>query len=110
METGTLTELIEREKAFLSEQEVGTDEYVASLNRLTKLEQQLVEIQKHKDTVSEGKKNRILGAIGAVAKVAIVDIGIPVVGLIAITAAEKEITFTGALRDYTKLFLPKKKG
>lgn len=33
---------------------------------------------------------------------------IPIIGLVWITAAEKEITFTGALKGYASLFVPKK--
>ena len=95
-----LLELVEREKSYLLRQKVGSEEYDASLKRLMSLEKQVSDLEgAHKDWVSR----TILESIKVGGSVIL-----PLVGLVWITAAEKEITFTGALREYTKYFMPKK--
>lgn len=92
-----LMECIERENAYLADQEVGSEEYKASLKRLMDLEKQM----------SESPKNdRVIRNVIEAVKVG-GSIVLPIIGLVCITATEKEYTFTGALKDYTKLFLPK---
>ena len=95
-----LWELVEREKSYLLRQKVGSEEYDASLKRLMSLEKQVSDLEgAHKDWISR----TILESIKVGGSVIL-----PLVGLVWITAAEKEITFTGALREYTKYFMPKK--
>lgn len=94
--TALLMEQYERERIHLAEQEEGSEEYVASLYRLMDIEKQLAS---HKEWVSRTALETVKVVGGVV---------LPIVGLIGITAAEKEISFVGALRDYTKYFLPKK--
>lgn len=91
-----LMEQYERELNHLAEQEDGSEEYVASLYRLMDIEKQLAS---HKEWVSKTALETGKVVSGVV---------VPIIGLVAITAAEKEISFVGALRDYTKYFLPKK--
>lgn len=95
---GLLLECIEREKAYLVEQEVGSEEYNASLHRLMELEKQMSESPK-----SERLYRNILEGVKVAGGVLL-----PIIGLVCITATEKDCTFTGALKDYTKLFLPRK--
>ena len=93
-----LTKLIERESEYLAKQEVGSEEYNKSLQRLMELEKQKTE---------SPKSERVFRNVLETVKVAS-GIALPLIGLVCITATEKEYTFRGALRDYTKLFLPKK--
>lgn len=97
-----VTELIERERAYLAEQETGSPEYCASQKRLMDLEKLAQEIR-----TGDVTWERIFKIALETIKV-IGGIVLPIIGLVCITAAEKDIAFTGALRDYTKLFLPKK--
>ena len=93
-----LMELQEREKEYLADQEVGSEEYNASLHRIMSLEKQICESPKN-----DRLYRNILEGIKVIGGVTL-----PLIGLVWITAAEKDITFTGALKDYTKLLLPKK--
>lgn len=95
-----LLSLIERERAYLEKQAVGSDGYCKSLNRLTELEKQLFELE-------SSKKDRIVRNVVEGVKIGS-GVIMPFIGLVWITAVEKDTTFTGALRDYTKYFLPKK--
>lgn len=90
-----LAEQYERERAYLANQEVGSEEYNASLRRLMELETHLTE-----------RKSKVTTALIETGKVA-ANVALPLIGLVWITANERDITFTGALRDYTKYFLPK---
>ena len=87
----------ERENAYLAEQEVGSEEYKASLSRLMAIREAMNNPNKRwiVETTLEGVKV----ASGVI---------LPLIGLVWITATEKDITFTGALREYTKYFFPKK--
>ena len=106
---------IEREQGYLENQEVGTDEYGASLSRLINLEEKLADLEhfefeaarKDEQTKNE-KKDRFVNNVIEGCKFVIGGVVIPVVGLVWITATEKDTTFTGALRDYTRMFIPKK--
>lgn len=110
-----LTEQIERERTYLAEREVGTDEYNASFERLCKLEDKLADLEKFKresevdkQRVAEDKQYKIACLGLDAAKFVIGGVVIPIVGLVCITATEKGCTFTGALKEYTRLFVPKK--
>ena len=98
-----LMELIEREKSHLAKQEVGSEEYCASLRRLMDLEKQLAELEVNE----HDKKDKVVRNIYEGVKTAS-GIAIPLIGLVWITATEKETTFTGVLKEYTRYFLPKK--
>ena len=91
-----LMEQIERERTYLAGLETGSNEYADSQARLLELEKQLAE-----------QEDTLVRTIIEISKVTI-GFATPIIGLVWITAAEKDITFTGALRDYTKCFLPKK--
>lgn len=92
----SLMALKEREEKRLSSLEIGTEEYNGCFHRILEITKQLGENE------DRWLKNILDGAkvVGGVV--------LPLIGLVGITAVEKDITFTGALRDYTKCFLPKK--
>ncbi len=102
----TLKDLIERERRYIDTLNVGSDEYVSSMKRLMELEKLLSEIEKNEAEMDQAQKSRHMGAILEWAKVG-ASIAMPLFGLIYIVAKEEEITFTGAMRDITKCFLPK---
>lgn len=107
--------MIDRERDYLETHEVGTEEYNASLQRLKGLNEQLKEIEqfevdfeaKEKES-NDTKKDRFIKNAIEVGKFVVGGVVIPLVGLVCITATEKESTFTGALKEYTRLFIPKK--
>lgn len=115
MKTKTLLmERIENENAYLETLEVGSKEYNESFDRLgklleqlSKLEQQEMEALEKENQAKIDKKDRFIRNVMEGVKIG-ASIVLPVVGLVGITAAEKDISFTGALREYTKFFLPKK--
>lgn len=109
-----LCEMRDRERDYLMGLEPGSDEYVKSQSRLLNIEKQLHEMDNtdsnlvvRKAEVKSERRDRITRNIieGFKAGAGIV---LPLIGLVCITATEKDTTFTGALRDYTKLFIPKK--
>ena len=99
-----ILELIERERLYLNSCEVGTDEYNASLQRITTLEERLADLEKFK----KDQTDRIVKNFIEAGKFIIGGVVVPVIGLVCITASEKDISFTGALKEYTRLFIPKK--
>lgn len=104
METRTMVEqLIERENKYLVEQTVGTDEYNASLERLLTLEAKLADTEK----VRDDKKDRIVKYILEGVRVG-GGIALPIFGIVAITAQEREITYTSALKSLIGCFIPGK--
>lgn len=102
-----LKDLIERERRYIDTLNTGSDEYVKSMERLMDLEKLLSEIEKNEAEMDQAQKSRLIGVILESAKIA-TNVALPLIGYVAIVAAEKDITFTGALRDVTKCFLPKK--
>ena len=110
-----LLEQIERERKYVSDRVVGSEEYNASLERLIKLEEKLAEIEKtdaefnlKQKQMAEEKKDRIVKNVIEGVKVVGTGMVIPIVGLVAITAFEKNDTFTTALRGFVNCFIPKK--
>ena len=109
-----LREDIKREHDFMCEQQVGSDEYNASMKRLGELENKLFDLvklesesaDKEKQLTDAGKDRKIKYIFEGI-KVAS-GVIVPFVGLVGIMAFEKEQTFTSALRDYVKCFVPKK--
>lgn len=102
-----LLTLIEREKKHCDSLIIGSAEYVESFGRLMQLESLLAELEKAEHEKNVAKKERIVNTILECLKIGS-NIGLPLIGYVAIISAEKEITFTGALRDVTKCFLPKR--
>ena len=123
---------IEREKEYLAEQDVGSDEYSACFKRLTILEEKLFDLEKlksdnqvkgkqlelesrrllfettTKDTqLADEKRDRKIKNVLEGVKIG-TGVLVPLIGLVWITATEKEVTFTGALKGYASLFVPKK--
>lgn len=102
-----LKDLIERERRHIEKLSIGTDEYVDTMKRIVDLEKALSEIEKNGAEIEQAQKSRQTGVILEAVKIA-TNVALPLIGYVAIVAAEKDITFTGALRDVTKCFLPKK--
>lgn len=102
-----LKDLIERQRGYIDTLDNGTDEYVSAVKLLMDLEKELSEIEKNEAEMVQAQKSRHVGAILEAVKIA-TNVGLPLIGYVVIVAAEKDITFTGALRDVTKCFLPKK--
>lgn len=98
-----MEKLIKRESDYLAEQEVGTNEYNASLTRLTTLEEKLVELDKVKDDKKDQFLKQVFEGIKIVGGVAL-----PIFGIVAITAQEREITYTSALKSLIGCFIPGK--
>lgn len=114
MDKTLLLNMIEREQIYFKNQKPGSEEYVNSQTRLMKLNAQLTELEKaeedlklSKDTTAKDQKNTLIRNVLEGVKVGS-GIVLPIIGLVAITAVEKDITFTGSLREYTRFFLPKK--
>ena len=110
----TLMKLKEREEAYLSMQTDGSEEYVKSAARLLDIDRQIQSIKEAEENakrkereVKSERRDRIFGRCIDVFKAG-AGVVLPIIGLVCMTAAEKDITFRGALADYTKLFIPKK--
>ncbi len=92
------------------ELEIKKFEFEAEHKRkLTKLEIDKFEFEteiKNKQ-MNDDKKDRLVRTIIEGVKIG-TGVVVPIIGLVWITAAEKEITFTGALKGYASLFVPKK--
>ena len=109
-----LVELIEREREYVATLNEKSEDYNKSIYRLMDLEKQLAEherseadAERRQLEATEDQKDRKTKNIIEAVKVGS-GIMLPLIGLVWITATEKEVTFTGALREYTKCFLPKK--
>lgn len=98
-----LRERIKREYEYQKEHDVGTDEYNASMSRLNTLEDKLTELENSKSE----KNDRIVKNVIEGVKVGS-GIVLPIIGLVAITAFEKNDTFTTSLRGFVQCFIPKK--
>ena len=72
-----------------------------------KLKLSEAELEVTKDVSVKENKDRLIRNILEGVKVGS-GIILPIIGLVAITAVEKDTTFTGSLREYTRYFLPKK--
>lgn len=128
MDKTLLLNLIEREQNYFDDQSPGDEEYVNSQKRLMNLKSQLTDLEKTeteletareklditkaelevtKDASVKEDKDRLIRNVLEGVKVGS-GIVLPIIGLVAITAVEKDITFTGSLREYTRYFLPKK--
>ena len=128
MDKTLLLNLIEREQTYFESQKPGSEEYVDSQSRLMKLSSQLADLEKTetelktteeklelskaelevtKNVSVKENKDRLIRHILEGVKVGS-GIILPIIGLVAITAVEKDTTFTGSLREYTRYFLPNK--
>lgn len=110
----TLIELIEREEKFCKEQNVGSIEYKDSFYRLLDLKKELesldnseFEHERKEREMKENKKDRMIKNGIEIAKVG-TSFVLPLIGYVAITAFEKEDTFTSSLKGLINCFIPKK--
>ena len=110
MDKTLLLNLIEREQTYFESQKSGSEEYVNSQARLMKLSSQLTDLEKaeaEKEASVKDQKNTLIRNVLEGVKVGS-GIILPVIGLGASTAVEKDTTFTGAVREYTRDLLPNK--
>ena len=114
MDKTLLLNLIERERIYFDEQKPGSEEYEKSQSRLMKLNTQLTDLEKAeadlkevKDAAAKDQKDKLIRNILEGVKIGS-GIILPIIGLVGITAVEKDTTFTGALRGYTQYLMPKK--
>lgn len=84
--------------------EVGTEEHDKLLKQLQSL---LADLKAVEDSEKEEKSARFNAVIKTVEVAA--GIVLPIVGLVGITAKEEGISFTGALKGYAQMFVPKKR-
>ena len=103
-----LIKQLEREQKYCEDHEVGTEEYNNSLRRCMELEKQLSDLEMAEKEAKAIKNDRLVRNIIEGVKVT-GGIVLPVVGLIGITAFEKDATFTSALKGYVSYFLPNRK-
>lgn len=99
-----LLEQMERERTYLNAQEVGTEEYNASMKRLLDYEEKLADLEKFENE----KKHKIADWAWKGVTFVVGSVAIPIGALVYITATEKEHTFRGELRSLTHLCFPKK--
>ena len=99
----TLVRLIKDESEYLASQKVGSEEYNASYDRLTNLAEKLAVAEKLEDE----KKDRFVRFILEVVKV-VGTFGFWLFGLVVITAQERDITYTGAMKALLNNFIPGK--
>lgn len=109
-----LREDIEREHEFMHTHEVGSEEYNNSFKRLCELENKLFDLEKFEsetasknEQLKDEKKDRTIKYVFEGVKIAS-GIVVPMIGLVCITAFEKNDTFTSALKGYVNCFIPKK--
>jgi hypothetical protein len=98
--TKILKEQISREYDYLKEQDVGSDEYNASMKRLNELESKLADIQKSK-SVTRLEYTKVLTGLG-------VSCGGFVLSLIVLKFEETN-TLRSALKGVVQNFIPKNK-
>lgn len=97
---------IDRELEYFNEQEPGTKEYVESQDRLCKLHDKLAELDQN-DIKSKDEFRKFITELAKIG----VYVGLSVFGLTVITAQEREITYTSALKSLImSCFGPKKIG
>lgn len=91
-----LVKLIEREEEHFDSCDVGSEEYNASLARLTKLREQL-------DAQKDQKGKLVLEGVKVAGGIVL-----PVIGWVVITAFEREDTLTSSLKKTVDCFLPRR--
>ena len=109
-----LMKQIEREQIYLDKQKIGTEEYEDSFNRLQSLRKELANIEKteaelemKKQELAESKKDKFAKNCIEVGKVVGTGMIMPAIGLVAITAFEKDDSFTSSLKRIIDSFTPK---
>ena len=98
-----LRDQMKRESDHLSKQEVGTDEYCKSLERLNILEEKMADLEKFEDNRKDRTVKNVIEGVKTAGGIVL-----PVIGLVAITAFEKNDSFTTSLRGFVNCFIPKK--
>lgn len=98
-----LREQIEREYAHLGKHEPGTEEYCKSQERLNVLEDKMTDLEKFEDNRKDRTVKNVIEGVKTAGGIVL-----PVIGLVAITAFEKNDTFTTSLKGFVNCFIPKK--
>ncbi|MGN0246949.1 MAG: hypothetical protein ACI4DK_13425 [Lachnospiraceae bacterium] len=92
-----VNECIERERAYLSNQEVGSKEYNESLSRLNTLQDKLID-----------QEDRFVKNILEAGKFAIGSVVVPVVMTLVVLKFEETGSITTAMRKWATEIIPKK--
>ena len=109
-----LMTLRQREMEFLDNAQAGSEEYIAAQKRLISIEGEIFKreqaeedaVRKQKESKSERRRricNSITESVDVAGKIAL-----PVFGIVAVIAAERDIVFGSALKDIVKCFIPKR--
>jgi hypothetical protein len=99
-----LLEQIEKVKKAMEGFEAGSEEYDKLLKQYQSLLDSLAEMEKAEKEQSNEAKKFVIKCVEVGSAIAL-----PLIGLAAITNAEKGLTFTGALKGYAQMFVPKNK-
>ena len=110
-----LMKQIERERKYCDQYEVGTDEYVASFNRLSSLRKELAELEKteaenerrNRELADAKKDRRVKNTLEGI-KIIGGGIIMPCIGYVVVTAFEKDDSFTSSLKRVVDCFVPNK--
>ena len=116
MDNKTLVMLqLEREQEYCNDQEIGSEEYVKSFQRLSTLRKELADLEKaeaendrRNREMKDAKKDRIVKNTLEAVKIVGTGIVMPCIGYVVVTAFEKDHTFTSALKGVVNCFIPKK--
>lgn len=110
-----LVKQIEREQKFCDAQEVDSEAYDRSFDRLIKLRKELADLDKvEADNVrkeremADCKKDRFAKNTIEVVKIVGTGIIMPCIGFVVVTAFEKDDSFTSSLKRVVEAFVPKK--
>lgn len=109
-----LMKQIEREQNHCDKQNVGTDEYDKSFDRLMRLRKELADLEKieaeneiKNRELTESKKDKKVKNIIEAVKVVGTGIIMPCIGFVVVTAFEKDDSFTSSLKRTVECFIPK---
>lgn len=110
-----LVKQIEREQKFCDAQEVDSEAYDRSFDRLIKLRKEFADLDKvEADNVrkeremADCKKDRFAKNTIEVVKIVGTGIIMPCIGFVVVTAFEKDDSFTSSLKRVVEAFVPKK--
>ena len=92
-----INECIERERAYLNAQEIGTKEYNESLSRLNTLQDKLID-----------QEDRFVKNVLEASKFAIGSVVVPVVMTLVVLKFEESGSVTTAMRNWITGIIPKK--
>lgn len=110
-----LMKAIEREQTYCDKQQVGTEEYQESFDRLMRLRKELADLEKAEAEIelktqeaANAKKDRRVKNGIEIGKVVGTGIVMPCIGLVAVLAFEKNDSFTTSMKRVVDCFIPKR--